>query len=159
MTAQERIFCIGRMQKKRLRKRKREITFEDADGEEILTVEDAAEAEAVLDELTEIAGEILAEKPLAEDEVIVATEDGEILQADNDADGRAFVEELADEVAEELNQEEPTEEAQETPGEESAEEEKPAKMGFFAKLKAGLDKTRKNILWRCGWRSGRVYED
>ena len=46
-----------------------EITFEDADGEEILTAEDAAEAEAVLDELTEIAGEILAEKPLAEDEV------------------------------------------------------------------------------------------
>lgn len=123
-----------------------EITFEDADGEEILTAEDAAEAEAVLDELTEIAGEILAEKPLAEDEVIVATEDGEIFTADNDADGRAFVEELADEVAEELNQEEPTEEAQETPAEESAEEEKPAKMGFFAKLKAGLDKTRKNIL-------------
>ena len=123
-----------------------EITFEDADGEEILTAEDAAEAEAVLDELTEIAGEILAEKPLAEDEVIVATEDGEIFTADNDADGRAFVEELADEVAEELNQEETAEEAQKTPAEESAEEEKPAKMGFFAKLKAGLDKTRKNIL-------------
>ena len=123
-----------------------EITFEDADGEEILTAEDAAEAEAVLDELTEIAGEILAEKPLAEDEVIVATEGGEIFTADNDADGKAFVEELADEVAEELNQEKPTEEAQETPAEESAEEEKPAKMGFFAKLKAGLDKTRKNIL-------------
>lgn len=109
-----------------------EITFEDADGEEILTAEDAAEAEAVLDELTEIAGEILAEKPLAEDEVIVATEDGEIF--------------TADEVAEELNQEETAEEAQKTPAEESAEEEKPAKMGFFAKLKAGLDKTRKNIL-------------
>ena len=109
-----------------------EITFEDADGEEILTAEDAAEAEAVLDELTDIAGEILAEKPLAEDEVIVATEDGEIF--------------TADEVAEELNQEETAEEAQETPAEESAEEEKPAKMGFFAKLKAGLDKTRKNIL-------------
>ena len=123
-----------------------EITFEDADGEEVLTAEDAAEAEAVLDELTEIAGEILAEKPLAEDEVIVATEDGEIFTADNDADGRAFVEELADEVAEELNQEETAEEAQKTPAEESAEEEKPAKMGFFAKLKAGLDKTRKNIL-------------
>ena len=89
-----------------------EITFEDADGEEILTAEDAAEAEAVLDELTEIAGEILAEKPLAEDEVIVATEDGEIFTADNDADGRAFVEELADEVAEELILEETAEEAQ-----------------------------------------------
>lgn len=123
-----------------------EITFEDADGEEILTAENEEEAEALLDELMDIAGEILAEKPLAEDEVIVATEDGEIFTADNDADGRAFVEELADEVAEELNQEEPAEEAQETPAQESAEEEKPAKMGFFAKLKAGLDKTRKNIL-------------
>lgn len=103
MTAQERIFCIGRRQKKLPAEAEIEITFEDADGEEILTAEDAAEAEAVLDELTEIAGEILAEKPLAEDEVIVATEDGEIFTADNDADGRAFVEELADEVAEELN--------------------------------------------------------
>ena len=54
--------------------------------------------------------------------------------------------EVPDEVAEELNQEETAEEAQKTPAEESAEEEKPAKMGFFAKLKAGLDKTRKNIL-------------
>ncbi|MFR5718142.1 MAG: hypothetical protein ACLUD9_05400 [Anaerotignum faecicola] len=37
--------------------------LEDADGEEILTAEDAAEAEAVLDELTEIAGEILRKAP------------------------------------------------------------------------------------------------
>ena len=124
-----------------------EITFEDADGEEILTAENEEEAEAVLDELTDIAGEILAEKPLAEDEVIVATADGEIFTADNDADGRAFVEELADEVAEELNQEEEAQEEQaEEAAEENAEEEQPAKMGFFAKLKAGLDKTRKNIL-------------
>ena len=119
---------------------------EDADGEEILTAENETEAEALLDELTDIAGEILAEKPLAEDEVIVATEDGEIFTADNDADGRAFVEELADEVAEELNKEEEQEEQVEEAAEENAEEEQPAKMGFFAKLKAGLDKTRKNIL-------------
>ena len=128
-----------------------EITFEDADGEEILTAENEEEAEALLDELTDIAGEILAEKPLADDEVIVATEDGEVFTADNDADGMAFVEELADEVAEELSKEEAQaeeaqEETQEMPEEENAEEEKPAKMGFFAKLKAGLDKTRKNIL-------------
>ena len=124
-----------------------EITFEDADGEEVLTAENEEEAEALLDELTDIAGEILAEKPLAEDEVIVATEDGEIFTADNDEDGKAFVEELADEVAEELNQEEQAEAPQEeAPAKESAEEEQPVKMGFFAKLKAGLDKTRKNIL-------------
>lgn len=127
-----------------------EITFADADGEEILTAENAEEAEALLDELTDIAGEILAEKPLAEDEVIVATEDGAVFTADTDEDGKAFVEELADEVAEELTKEKEQEEAaqaEEAPiAEESAEEEKTAKMGFFAKLKAGLDKTRKNIL-------------
>ncbi|MBR6652372.1 MAG: signal recognition particle-docking protein FtsY [Anaerotignum sp.] len=100
-----------------------------------------------------MAGEILAEKPLAEDEVIVSLEDGEVFTADNDEDALAFVEELADEVAEELEEElhqeeEPaTEEISEEVQEEApAEEEKTAKVGFFAKLKAGLDKTRKNIL-------------
>ena len=118
-----------------------EIEISLADAEEILTAENAEEAESLLEELTDIAGEILAEKPLAEDEIIVATEDGAIFTADNDEDGRTFVEELADEVAEEWSREE-----QETPMEEGATEEAPAKLGFFAKLKAGLDKTRKNIL-------------
>ena len=119
-----------------------EIEFVDEEGEELLTAESEEEAEAVLAELTDMAGEILAEKPLADDEVVVALEDGEVFTADNDEDAIAFVEELVEEVAEELNKEEPVEE---TPTEEAA-EEKPAKMGFFAKLKAGLDKTRKNIL-------------
>ena len=119
-----------------------EIEFVDEEGEELLTAESEEEAEAVLAELTDMAGEILAEKPLADDEVVVALEDGEVFTADNDEDAIAFVEELVEEVAEELNKEEPVEE---TPAEEVA-EEKPAKMGFFAKLKAGLDKTRKNIL-------------
>lgn len=117
-----------------------EIEFMDEDGE-LLTAENEAEAEAILDELTDMAGEILAEKPLADDEVVVAMEDGEVFTADNEADAIAFVEELsnvAEELAKECNQEEPA-------AEETA-EEKPAKMGFFAKLKAGLDKTRKNIL-------------
>ncbi|MBQ7084806.1 MAG: signal recognition particle-docking protein FtsY [Anaerotignum sp.] len=130
-----------------------EIEFVDEDGEELLTAEDADEAEAILEELTDMAGEILAEKPLAEDEVIVSLEDGEVFTADNDEDALAFVEELADEVAEELEEElhqeeEPaTEETSEEVQEEAPEEEeKTAKVGFFAKLKAGLDKTRKNIL-------------
>lgn len=134
-----------------------EIEFVDEDGEELLTAEDEAEAEAVLAELTDMAGEILAEKPLADDEVVVALEDGEVFTADNDEDALAFLDALAEEVAEELTEElteeqeetaEPTEEAKEEPMEENktAEEEKPAKVGFFAKLKAGLDKTRKNIL-------------
>jgi len=130
-----------------------EIEFVDEDGEELLTAEDEDEAEAILEELTDMAGEILAEKPLAEDEVIVSLEDGEVFTADNDEDALAFVEELADEVAEELEEElhqeeEPaTEETSEEVQEEApTEEEKTAKVGFFAKLKAGLDKTRKNIL-------------
>ncbi len=126
-----------------------EIEFVDEDGEELLTAESEEEAEAVLEELTDMAGEILAEKPLADDEIVVALEDGEVFTADNDEDAIAFVEELADEVAEELEEELHQEEAPTAEGvseEVPAEEEKPAKMGFFAKLKAGLDKTRKNIL-------------
>ena len=131
-----------------------EIEFMDEDGE-LLTAENEAEVEAILDELTDMAGEILAEKPLADDEVVVALEDGEVFTAENEADAIAFVEELsnvAEELAEECNQEEPAaEEAAEEPvqeetAQEEPAEEKPAKMGFFAKLKAGLDKTRKNIL-------------
>ena len=133
-----------------------EIEFVDEDGEELLTAENEDEAEAVLEELTDMAGEILAEKPLAEDEVIVSQEDGEVFTADNDEDALAFLDALADEFAEELDEElhhEEVEEEKEEPAAEevkeetpAAEEEKPAKVGFFAKLKAGLDKTRKNIL-------------
>lgn len=125
-----------------------EIEFVDEDGEELLTAENEDEAEAVLEELTDMAGEILAEKPLAEDEVIVSLEGGEVFTADNDEDALAFLDTLAEEVAEELTEEQEVEAAEEVPVEEAPvqEEEKPAKMGFFAKLKAGLDKTRKNIL-------------
>ena len=131
-----------------------EIEFTAEDGEEVLTAESEAEAEAILDELTDMAGEILAEKPLADDEVVVALEDGEVFTAENEADAIAFVEELsnvAEELAEECSQEAPAAEEAEEPVQEEAvqeepAEEKPAKMGFFAKLKAGLDKTRKNIL-------------
>lgn len=125
-----------------------EIELVDEEGE-LLTAESEAEAEAILDELTDMAGEILAEKPLADDEVIVALEDGEVFTAENEADAIAFVEELsnvAEELAEECSQEEPAAEKAEEPVKEEGIEEKPAKMGFFAKLKAGLDKTRKNIL-------------
>ena len=116
-----------------------EVVVSLEDGE-VFTADNDAYAEAILEELTDMAGEILAEKPLEEDEVVVALEDGEVFTADNDADALAFLDALAEEVAEELTEEQ--EEKEEAP----AEEEKPAKMGFFAKLKAGLDKTRKNIL-------------
>lgn len=130
-----------------------EIEIEWAeDADHVLTAETEADAEAILTELTDMAEEILREKPLAEDEIIVTTEDGSVFTAADAAEGTAFVESLADEVAEELEQaaaeeavaETAAEEPQEEP--EQAVEEKPAKPGFFAKLKAGLDKTRKNIL-------------
>lgn len=131
-----------------------EIEIEWAeDADHVLTTETEADAEAILTELTDMAEEILCEKPLAEDEIIVTTEDGSVFTETDAAEGTAFVESLADEVAEELEQaaaeetvaeEAAAEEPQEEP--EQAAEEKPAKLGFFAKLKAGLDKTRKNIL-------------
>lgn len=128
-----------------------EITFTDAEGEELLTAENEAEAEAVLTELTEIAGEILAEKPQPEDEVVVTTEDGAVFTAETEADAITFVEELsqaAEKLAEASNPAEPTAEEAPAAEEEPApvEAEQPAKLGFFAKLKEGLDKTRKNIL-------------
>ena len=128
-----------------------EVVVSLEDGE-VFTAENEADAEAILDELADMAGEILAEKPLADDEVVVAQEDGEVFTADNDEDAMAFIDALADEFAEELDEElhheeEPATEVVEEPAkEEPVQEEKPAKMGFFAKLKAGLDKTRKNIL-------------
>lgn len=134
-----------------------EIEFFEENGE-ILTAETAEEAEAVLEELTDMAGEMLAEKPLLEDEIVVSLEDGEVFTADSEAEAIAFVEELshlAEELAEETNKEEApaveeaasvTEEAAPIVEETPAEEIKPEKKGFFAKLKAGLDKTRKNIM-------------
>ncbi len=133
-----------------------EIVVSLEDGE-VFTAENEADAEAVLEELAELAGEILAEKPLEEDEIVITLEDGEVFTADSEEEAIAFVEELshiAEELAEETNKEEvPAEEAaeelpviEEVPEEAPAEEAKPEKKGFFAKLKAGLDKTRKNIM-------------
>ncbi len=129
-----------------------EIEFEDDDGE-LLTAETEEEAEAILEELTDIAGEILAEKPLAEDEIIVTMEDGEVFTAENEEDGIAFVEELSqitEEMVEETDKKEaePVEEVTEAEAvqEEMSAEAKLERKGFFAKLKEGLDKTRKNIL-------------
>ena len=144
-----------------------EIVVSLEDGE-VFTADSEEEAEAVLAELADMAGEILAEKPLEEDEVVVSLEDGEVFTADREEDAIAFVEELAhiaEEMAEETNKEVSEEEtpaaeevseevpaaeeapaAEEVPAEEAPAEEKPEKKGFFAKLKAGLDKTRKNIM-------------
>ncbi len=124
--------------------------------------EEATEA-AQREGVVEIDG-VEVEMEMAEDEIIVSTIEGDVFIADSDADALAFLDALTEEVAEEMEQEAemgsvaeatPVEEAaeiaeeapvEEAPTEEVSAEEKPEKMGFFAKLKAGLDKTRKNIL-------------
>lgn len=118
-----------------------ELTAEDG---EAFVAETAEEAEAVVAELTDMAAEILTEKPLAEDEIVVSLADGAVFTAETDEEGKAFVEELSD-VAEELAQEPETkpEPVEEEPADE---EPKTEKKGFFARLKEGLDKTRKNIM-------------
>mgnify|MGYP002519860409 CR=1 FL=1 len=75
---------------------------------------------------------------------LVSREDGGFKRALEIAD--EFAEELDEELHHEEAAEEPVEEVPaEEVKEEPVQEEKSAKMGFFAKLKAGLDKTRKNI--------------
>lgn len=89
-------------------------------------------------------------------EVETAVETEEISVEELEAEGEIEID-FADAEEEESEEIEETEEIEELLTEESAEEtlsepaeekaEEPApKMGFFAKLKAGLDKTRKNIL-------------
>lgn len=96
--------------------------------------EDTDEGESFLDELTEAVTHFVEEA--------VQEENGnmEEEQADIEAPQEAedFVEGAA---ADEVSQEES---AEKTTVEEPVQEEK--KFGFFAKLKAGLDKTRKNIM-------------
>ncbi len=149
-----------------------EITLEDG---ETFEVEDEAEGIAFVEELSELAAE-MADKPSGEEEILITTAEGDcFVEADTD-DTEAFMNELteavtdfveeavqeenesieevqdeeempeAEEVQEEALQVAPLEEELEeaTSIDEPAQEEK--KIGFFAKLKAGLDKTRKNIM-------------
>lgn len=103
-------------------------------------VETAVETEEISVEELEAEGEIEIDFADAEEEESEEIEETEEIE-------ELLTEESAEETLSEPV-EEPTEELAETetePAEEKAEEPAP-KMGFFAKLKAGLDKTRKNIL-------------
>ncbi len=117
--------------------------------EETVVPEDT---EAFTEELTELVEEGLEAAAESERELQVETAEEKFVE-ESEAEGQQFVEELADFVAEELEAEQEEEAVEETAAEpEAVPEEAPVqepvkeKKGFFARLKEGLDKTRKNIL-------------
>lgn len=117
--------------------------------EETVVPEDA---EAFTEELTGLVEEGLEAAAESERELQVETAEEKFVE-ETEAEGQQFVEELADFVAEELEAEQEEEAVEETAAEpEAVPEEAPVqepvkeKKGFFARLKEGLDKTRKNIL-------------
>lgn len=116
--------------------------------EETVVPEDT---EAFTEELTELVEEGLEAAAESERELQVETAEEKFVE-ESEAEGQQFVEELADFVAEEMEAEEAVEETAEEAEPEAVPEEAPVqepvkeKKGFFARLKEGLDKTRKNIL-------------
>lgn len=127
---------------------------EEPEVEIELTTEETVvpeDAEAFTEELTELVEEGLEATAESERELQVETAEEKFVE-ETDAEGQQFVEELADFVAEELEAEQEEEIVEETAAAEleAVPEEAPApvkeKKGFFARLKEGLDKTRKNIL-------------
>lgn len=127
---------------------------EEPEVEIELTTEETVvpeDAEAFTEELTELVEEGLEAAAESERELQVETAEEKFVE-ETDTEGQQFVEELADFVAEELEAEEAVEETPEEAITEPVSEEIPAqepvkeKKGFFARLKEGLDKTRKNIL-------------
>lgn len=129
---------------------------EEPEVEIELTTEETVvpeDAEAFTEELTELVEEGLEAAAESERELQVETAEEKFVE-ETDAEGQQFVEELADFVAEELEAEQEAEEAAEETAEEAKTEDVPEeapapvkeKKGFFARLKEGLDKTRKNIL-------------
>ncbi len=126
-----------------------EITTEDG---ETFVSQDEEDGAAFVEALSDLAAEML-EKPNGEEELLVTTAEGECFTEESDEEANAFLEEITDFVAEALQEEvaqaetltlEEPELNESLLLEEPKQEEK--KMGFFAKLKAGLDKTRKNIM-------------
>ena len=127
---------------------------EEPEVEIELTTEETVvpeDAEAFTEELTELVEEGLEAAAESERELQVETAEEKFVE-ETDAEGQQFVEELADFVAEELEAEQEEEAVEETAAEpEAVPEEAPVqepvkeKKGFFARLKEGLDKTRKNI--------------
>ena len=124
-----------------------EIEIIQEDGEAFVS-ENEQEGIAFIEAVTDLAAEML-EKPRGDEEILITTAEGDCFVEETNEEAEAFVEELVNFVEEQLQEEKNQEAAEEVPGEapvsQEAQTEEP-KMGFFAKLKAGLDKTRKNIM-------------
>ncbi len=110
-----------------------EITQEDG---EIFASESEGDSIAFVEAVSDLVEEML-DKPNGEEEILVTTAAGDCFVEETKEEADAFVEEFVNFVAENLQEEAPV--AQDSQMEET-------KIGFFARLKAGLDKTRKNIL-------------
>lgn len=131
-----------------------DITAEELDRaireDEEETIEEIEETVEEIEEIVEKVEETIKEAEETTEEVVEkeeATEEiietEEVAEEEKDEKAEEVVEEVKEETTEEV-----IEEIIETEEElvEEVKEEKPTKKGFFAKLFAGLDKTRKNIL-------------
>lgn len=136
-----------------------EITMENG---EIFVSQNDEEGIAFVEAVSDLATEMI-EKPTGEEELLVTTAQGDCFVEETEEDAEVFLQELTD-LVEEAFQEEEAEDSLEIPetieprqekneAEDSGEmteviepEQEEKKIGFFAKLKAGLDKTRKNIM-------------
>lgn len=126
-----------------------EVEIEVSD--DVLVPLSQEETDQVMEDVAMAVLEGLEAAADAEREIKVETADEDVFVADTEEEGTQFVEELADLVAEQL--EDAVEEAAEDAQTEDIPEEVPAaeapaeeKKGFFARLKAGLNKTRNSIL-------------
>ena len=157
-----RFFGFGKRDEEEIKEVQEEVAEEVAEE----TAEEIAEetAEEIAEEIAEEPAEEIAEEPAEEiaeepaEEIVEETAE-EIAEEPAEEHTEETAEEIAEEIAEEPAEEpaeemaeEPAEEIAEEPAEEIAEDvtekiiEKPKqKMGFFAKLKSGLEKTRKSF--------------
>ena len=128
-----------------------DITAEELD---IAIREDEEELEETVEEIEEIVEKVEETTEEVVEEVKEETA-GEVVEEVKEETAGEVVEEVKEETAEEVVEEVKEETAKEVIEEiieteeelvEEVKEEKPTKKGFFAKLFAGLDKTRKNIL-------------
>lgn len=130
-----------------------EAVDENAETEQAIEeTEEVFETEEIAEPVFEKAAEIEVSAEKNEENIEETTEEqpeqAEEIPSDKTETAEETVEEEQPENTEENSDDEENsleEETEETPVEEPAEEEKP-KKGFFARLKEGLGKTRKNIL-------------
>lgn len=135
-----------------------ENTVEEIKEEEKAVVEEVKEAENAVEEVeneveenpTESTTEVIVEEVVTEndttndDNTVEEIEIEEITTEENNIVEKTEVEETVQEIPEENVEPVEVEETEEVPVEEQSTEEKP--KGFFAKIKAGLSKTRNNII-------------